>query len=226
MGAREPFRAKVRDRTERVANLSVIAATRPGTRPVVSTTDSFIVAMSCGLADGRQEPRHVALEASDQPILQPIGGIAKQAGFAERRYSDQLHGSDRDLRCAFVSIRMLDRPASSKYQLSTLIHPDEEMLAGVPRERRRATRAVDKSNRVERDEFLCFDSFDLGIHCDHFGAHPRSPIALRVVVPTTSPTDAAVRRQSTQWVQWTRNAFFSLETARHGPYTIPKETTP
>ena len=49
-----------------------------------------------------QEPRHVALEASDQPILQPIVGIAKQAGFAERRYSDQLHGSDRDLRCAFV----------------------------------------------------------------------------------------------------------------------------
>ena len=97
------------------------------------------MAMSCGLADGRQEPRHVALEASDQPIMQPIGGIAKQAGFAERRYSDQLHGSDRDLRCAFVSIHvhMLDRPASSKYQLSTLIHPDEEMLAGVPRERRR-----------------------------------------------------------------------------------------
>ena len=25
---------------------------------------------------------------------------------------------------------------------------------------------------------------------------------------------------------WTRNAFFSLETAWHGPYTIPKETTP
>ena len=179
----------MRDRTESVASLSVIAATRPGTRPVVSTTGSSVVAMSCGLADGRQEPRHVALEASDQPILQPIGGIAKQAGFAERRYSDQLHGLDRDLRCAFVSIHMLDRPASSKYQLSTLIHPDEEMLAGVPRERRRATRAVDKSNRVERDA-------------------------------------AAVRRVSTQWVQWTRNAFFSLETARHGPYTIPKETTP
>ena len=148
----------MRDRTESVASLSVIAATRPGTRPVVSTTGSSVVAMSCGLADGRQEPRHVALEASDQPILQPIGGIAKQAGFAERRYSDQLHGSDRDLRCAFVSIHMLDRPASSKYQLSTLIHPDEEMLAGVPRERRRATRAVDKSNRVERDEFSCFGS--------------------------------------------------------------------
>ena len=158
MGAREPFGAKVRDRTESVASLSVIAAIRPGTRPVVHTTGSSVVAMSCGLADGRQEPRHVALEASDQPILQPIGGIAKQAGFAERRYSDQLHGSDRDLRCAFVSIHMLDRPASSKYQLSTLIHPDEEMLAGVPRERRRATRAVDKSNRVERDEFSCFRS--------------------------------------------------------------------
>ena len=101
MGAREPFGAKVRDRTESVASLSVIAATRPGTRPVVSTTGSSVVAMSCGLADGRQEPRHVALEASDQPILQPIGGIAKQAGFAERRYSDQLHGSD--ARLAFVS---------------------------------------------------------------------------------------------------------------------------
>ena len=96
----------MRDRTESVANLSVIAATRPGTRPMVSTTGSSVVAMSCSLADGRQEPRHVALplEASDQPILQPIGGIAKQAGFAERRYSDQLHGSDPDLRCAFVSI--------------------------------------------------------------------------------------------------------------------------
>ena len=65
MGAREPFRAKVRDRTESVASLSVIAATRPGTRPVVITTGSFVVAMSCGLADGRQEPRHVALKASD-----------------------------------------------------------------------------------------------------------------------------------------------------------------
>ena len=180
-------------------------------------------------ADGRQEPQHVALDASDQPILQPqpIGGIAKQVGCAERRYSDQLHGSDRDLRCAFVSIHMLDRPASSKYQLSTLIHPDEEMLAGVPRERRRATRAVDKSNRVERDEFSCFRSIYVSIATTCLRcAHPRSPRALRVVVPTTSPTDAAVRRVSTQWVQWTRNAFFSLETARHGPYTIPKETTP
>ena len=86
MGAREPFRANVRDRTESVASLSVIAATRPGTRPVVSTTGSFVVAMLRGPADGRQEPQHVALEASDQPILQPaIGGIAKRAGFAERR---------------------------------------------------------------------------------------------------------------------------------------------
>ena len=45
----------------------------------------------------------------------------------------------------YTYARQSDRPASSKYQLSTLIHPDEEMLAGVPRERRRATRAVDKS---------------------------------------------------------------------------------
>ena len=109
----------MRNRTESVTSLSVIAVTRPGTRPVVSTTGSSVVAMSRGLADGRQEPRHVALEPSDQPILQPIGGIAKQAGFAERRYSDQLHGSDRDLRCAFVSIHMLDRPASSKIEVQS-----------------------------------------------------------------------------------------------------------
>ena len=117
------------------------------------------MAMSCGLLTAVRSLGLSLLRPQISPFCSRcIGGIAKQAGFAERRYSDQLHGSDRDLRCAFVSIHMLDRPASSKYQLSTLIHPDEEMLAGVPREQRRATRAVDKSNRVERDEFSCFRS--------------------------------------------------------------------
>ena len=122
------------------------------------TTSPSVVARSCDPADGRQERRRVAPEASDGPILQPIGGIARQPGFAERRYGDQLHGSDRGLRCAFVSIHMLNSRVSSKYQLSTFIHPDEEMLAGVPRERRRATRAVDEWILVEWDEFGCSSS--------------------------------------------------------------------
>ena len=63
------------------------------------TTGSSVVASSCDPADGRQKRRRVAPEASDGPILPPIGGIAKQAGFAERRYGDQLDGSDRGLRC-------------------------------------------------------------------------------------------------------------------------------
>ena len=110
-------------------------------------------------AGGRQERRRVAPEASDGPILPPIGGIAKQAGFAKCRYGDQLHGSDRDLRCSFVSMNILDRLPSPRYQPSTLIRPDEEMLAGVPRERSRATRAVDEWIRVERDEYWCIGSF-------------------------------------------------------------------
>lgn len=91
--------------------------------------------------------------------MPPIGGIAKQAGFAKCRYGDQLHGSDRDLRWSFVSMHILDRLASPRYQPSTLIRPDEEMLAGVPRERSRATRAVDEWIRVERDEYWCIGSF-------------------------------------------------------------------
>ena len=91
--------------------------------------------------------------------MPPIGGIAKQAGFAKCRYGDQLHGSDRDLRCSFVSMHIIDRLASPRYQPSTLIRPDEEMLAGVPRERSRATRAVDEWIRVERDEYWCIGSF-------------------------------------------------------------------
>ena len=123
------------------------------------TTGSSVVASSCDPADGRQERRRVAPEASNGPILPPFGGIAKQAGFAERRYGDQLDGSDRGLRCSFVSIYILDRLAGSKYQLSTLIHPGEEMLAGVPRERRRATRAVGEWVRVERDAYWSIGSF-------------------------------------------------------------------
>lgn len=123
------------------------------------TTGSSVVASSCDPADGRQERRRVAPEASDGPILPPIGGIAKQAGFAERRYGDQLHGSDRGLRWSFVSIHILDRLAGSKYRLSTLIHPGEEMLAGVPRERRRATRAVDEWTRVERGAYWSIGPF-------------------------------------------------------------------
>jgi hypothetical protein len=137
----------------------VIAATYPGTRPVVRTTGPSVVASSCDPADGRQERRCVAPEASDGPILPPIGGIAKQAGFAERRYGDQLHGSDRGLRCSFVSIHLLDILAGSKYRFSTLIHPGEEMLAGVPRERRRATRAVDEWTRVERGAYRSIGPF-------------------------------------------------------------------
>ena len=123
------------------------------------TTGSSVVASSCDPADGRQERRRVAPEASNGPILPPFGGIAKQAGFAERRYGDQLDGSDRGLRCSFVSIYILYRLAGSKYQLSTLIHPGEEMLAGVPRERRRATRAVGEWVRVERDAYWSIGSF-------------------------------------------------------------------
>ena len=123
------------------------------------TTGPSVVASSCDPADGRQERRRVAPEASNGPILPPIGGIAKQAGFAERRYGDHLDGSDRGLRCSCVSIRILDRLAGSKYQLSTLIHPGEEMLAGVPRERRRATRAVGEWVRVERDAYSSIRSF-------------------------------------------------------------------
>ena len=92
--------------------------------------------------------------------MPPIGGNAKQAGFAERRYGDQLHGSDRGLRCTFVSIHLLDRLAGSKYRLSTLIHPGKEMLAGVPRERRRATRAVDEWTHVERGAYLSIGPFE------------------------------------------------------------------
>ena len=125
------------------------------------TTGSSVVASSCDPADGRQERRRVAPEASDGPILPPIGGIAKQAGFAERRYGDQLHGSDRGLRCAFVSIHILDRLAGSKYRLSTLIHPGKEMLAGVPRERRRATRAVDEWTCVERGAYWSIGPFTI-----------------------------------------------------------------
>ena len=123
------------------------------------TTGPFVVASSCDPADGRQKRRRVAPEASDGPILPPIGGIAKQAGFAERRYGDQLHGSDRGLRWSFVSIHLLDRLAGSKYRLSTLIHPGKEMLAGVPRERRRATRAVDEWTRVERGAYRSIGPF-------------------------------------------------------------------
>jgi hypothetical protein len=126
---------------------------------VSRTTGSSVVASSCDPADGRQERRRVAPEASDGPILPPIGGIAKQAGFAERRYGDQLHGSDRGLRWSFVSIHILDRLAGSKYRLSTLIHPGKEMLAGVPRERRRATRAVDEWTRVERGAYWSIGPF-------------------------------------------------------------------
>ena len=125
------------------------------------TTGSPVVASSCDPADGRQKRRRVAPEASDGPILPPIGGNAKQAGFAERRHGDQLHGSDRGLRWSFVSIHILDRLAGSKYRLSTLIHPGEEMLAGVPRERRRATRAVDEWTHVERGAYWSIGPFTI-----------------------------------------------------------------
>ena len=137
----------------------MIPATYVGVRSVSRTTGSPVVASSCDPADGRQERRRVAPEASNGPILPPFGGIAKQAGFAERRYGDQLDGSDRGLRCSFVPICILDRLAGSKYQLSTLIHPGEEMLAGVPRERRRATRAVDEWTRVERGAYRSIGPF-------------------------------------------------------------------
>ena len=140
------------------------------------TTDPSVVATSCDPADGRQERRRVAPEASDGPILPPIGGIAKQAGFAERRYGDQLHGSDRGLRCTFVSIHILDRLAGSKYRLSTLIHPGKEMLAGVPRERRRATRAVDEWTRVERGAYRSIGPFaTLGAVTTVRSDGPRAP---------------------------------------------------
>ena len=137
----------------------MIPVTYAVVQPVSRTTGSPVVATSCDPADGRQERRRVAPEASDGPILPPIGGIAKQAGFAERRYGDQLHGSDRGLRWSFVSIHILDRLPGSKYRLSTLIHPGKEMLAGVPRERRRAARAVDEWVRVERDAYWSIGPF-------------------------------------------------------------------
>ena len=98
-GAREPFRANARGRAWSDASRSTIPATYAVVQPVSRTTGSSVVASSCDPADGRQERRRVAPEASDGPILPPIGGIAKQAGFAERRYVDQLHRSDRGLRC-------------------------------------------------------------------------------------------------------------------------------
>ena len=100
----------------------MIPATYVGVRSVSRTTGYPVVASSCDPADGRQERRRVAPEASDGPILPPIGGNAKQAGFAERRYGDQLHGSDRGLRCTFVSIHLLDGTVSFTWLPSTLIH--------------------------------------------------------------------------------------------------------
>ena len=112
----------------------MIPATYVGVRSVSRTTGSPVVASSCDPADGRQKRRRVAPEASDGPILPPIGGNAKQAGFAERRYGDQLHGSDRGLRCTFVSIHLLDGKVSFIWLTSTLIHSGADICAVVPRE--------------------------------------------------------------------------------------------
>ena len=98
------------------------------------TTGSPIVASSCDPADGRQKRRRVAPEASDGPILPPIGGNAKQAGFAERRHGDQLHGSDRGLCCTFVSIHLLDGTVSLIWRTATLIRLGADILPVVPRE--------------------------------------------------------------------------------------------
>ena len=98
------------------------------------TTGSPVVASSCDPADGRQKRRRVAPEASDGPILPPIGGNAKQAGLAERRHGDQLHGSDRGLCCTFVSIHLLDGTVSLIWLTSTLIRLGADILPVVPRE--------------------------------------------------------------------------------------------
>ena len=102
----------------------MIPATYIGIQPVSHTTDPSVVATSCDPVDGRQERRRVAPEASDGPILPPIGGIAKQAGFAERRYGDQLHGSDRGLRWSFVSIDYTYTRQTRRLEVPTLdAHP-------------------------------------------------------------------------------------------------------
>ena len=98
------------------------------------TTGSPVVASSCDPADGRQKRRRVAPEASDGPILPPIGGNAKQAGFAERRHGDQLHGSDRGLCCTLVSIHLLDGTVSLTWLTSTLIRLGADIFSVVPRE--------------------------------------------------------------------------------------------
>ena len=105
-------------------------------------------------------------------------------------------------------------------------HPDEEMLAqachesaGEPREPWTSRTA---SSGMSSRAFIR-------------SRYPLRPLRCASAVPARPPsrrpyhladTDAAVRRVSTQWVQWTRNAFFSLETAWHGPYTISMENTP
>ena len=98
------------------------------------TTGSPVVASSCDPADGRQKRRRVAPEASDGPILPPIGGNAKQAGLAERRHGDQLHGSDRGLCCTFVPIYLLDGTVSLTWLTSTLIRLGADIFSVVPRE--------------------------------------------------------------------------------------------
>lgn len=60
----------------------------------------------------------------------------------------------------------------------------------------------------------------------HYCALRRSPRPLRVIAPPTHRWNAAFRQPATEEVKWTRNAFFSLETAWYGPYTIPKDDAP
>ena len=96
------------------------------------------------------------------------------------------------------------------------------MLAGVPRERRRATRAVDEWTRVERGAYWSIGPFTtLNVVTTVRSDSPRAPP--RVIAPPTHRWNAASRQPAAEELQWTRNAFFSLEKASHGPYTIPKD---
>ena len=114
------------------------------------TTGSPVVASSYDPADGRQKRRRVAPEASDGPILPPIGGNAKQAGFAERRHGDQLHGSDRGLCCTFVFMHLLDGTVSFTWLTSTLIHLGADIFFCRATRGSQPPRTQDKSDRVDR----------------------------------------------------------------------------
>ena len=174
------------------------------------TTGSPIVASSCDPADGRQKRRRVAPEASDGPILPPIGGNAKQAGFAERRHGDQLHGSDRGLFCTFVSIHLLDGTVSLTWLTSTLIRLGADIFSVVPREAhsRRGPRTSQTASTGVRPRAA------------NRSLYPMRSLRCAPTVPARPPSHRTTSSPAQQVcaatsggrgpVQWTRNAFLIL----------------